>query len=121
MNELRKTFRPEFINRIDEIIIFNSLNKDVVSSILNKIIKDIEIRLQDKNLKIEITDAAKKYIIEKSYDENFGARPIKRYVTAHVENLIATAIIEDKIKYGDTILITMKNDEIAIENKKESR
>ena len=104
-NELKHTFKPEFINRIDEIIMFNSLSKDVVYNILDKIIKDIENRLKDKHIKINLTDNAKKEIIESSYDENFGARPIKRYVSQTIENLIATNIIEDKIKYNDTITI----------------
>ena len=104
-NELKHTFKPEFINRIDEIIMFNSLSKDVVYDILDKIIKDIENRLKDKHIKINLTDNAKKEIIESSYDENFGARPIKRYVSQTIENLIAKNIIEDKIKYNDTITI----------------
>ena len=104
-NELKHTFKPEFINRIDEIIMFNSLSKEVVYNILDKIIKDIENRLKDKHIKINLTENAKKEIIESSYDENFGARPIKRYVSQNIETLIANNIIEDKIKYNDTITI----------------
>ena len=77
MQELRSTFKPEFINRIDEIIIFNSLTKDVVYDILNKIIKDIEYRLRDKNIKINVTDKAKEFIVNASYDEKYGDRHIK--------------------------------------------
>ena len=105
MQELRSTFKPEFINRIDEIIIFNSLTKDVVYDILNKIIKDIEYRLRDKNIKINVTDKAKEFIVNASYDEKYGARPIKRYVQRNVETLIAEAIINDKISFGSTITI----------------
>ena len=114
MQELRSTFKPEFINRIDEIIIFNSLTKDVVYDILNKIIKDIEYRLRDKNIKINVTDKAKEFIVNASYDEKYGARPIKRYVQRNVETLIAEAIINDKISFGSTITIDVDNDKLIL-------
>ena len=114
MQELRSTFKPEFINRIDEIIIFNSLTKDVVYDILNKIIKDIEYRLRDKNIKINVTDNAKEFIVNASYDEKYGARPIKRYVQRNVETLIAEAIINDKISFGSTITIDVDNDKLIL-------
>ena len=114
MQELRRTFKPEFINRIDEIIIFNSLTKDVVYDILNKIIKDIEYRLRDKNIKINVTDKAKEFIVNASYDEKYGARPIKRYVQRNVETLIAEAIINDKISFGSTITIDVDNDKLIL-------
>jgi ATP-dependent Clp protease ATP-binding subunit ClpB len=103
MQELHKTFKPEFINRIDEIIIFNSLSKDIVYQILDKIISDIEKRLSDNRIKIILTDKAKKYIIDNSYDEEFGARPIKRYVSRNLETLLATEIINDTIKFNNTV------------------
>ena len=114
MQELRSTFKPEFINRIDEIIIFNSLTKDVVYDILNKIIKDIEYRLRDKNIKIDVTDKAKEFIVNVSYDEKYGARPIKRYVQRNVETLIAEAIINDKISFGSTITIDVDSDKLIL-------
>ena len=114
MQELRSTFKPEFINRIDEIIIFNSLTKDVVYDILNKIIKDIEYRLRDKNIKIDITNKAKEFIVNASYDEKYGARPIKRYVQRNVETLIAEAIINDKISFGSTITIDVDCDKLIL-------
>jgi ATP-dependent Clp protease ATP-binding subunit ClpB len=114
MQELRSTFKPEFINRIDEIIIFNSLTKDVVYDILNKIIKDIEYRLRDKNIKINVTDKAKEFIVNASYDEKYGARPIKRYVQRNVETLIAEAIINDKISFGSTITIDVDSDKLIL-------
>ena len=116
MQELKHTFRPEFLNRIDEIIIFNSLSKDVVYTILDKLIHDIELRLQDKRIKINITDNARKYIIDNSYNEIYGARPIKRYVSRNVETLIANMIIEDKIMYNSTITIDVENDKLKITN-----
>ena len=117
MNELKQTFKPEFINRIDEIIIFNSLSKDVIYQILDKIIIDIEKRLQDKRLKIELTDNAKKYVIDNSYDEKFGARPIKRYVSRNIETLIANNIINNNIKFNDHIIIDIENNKFIIKTK----
>ena len=114
IKELKHELRPEFINRIDEIIIFNSLTKDVVYDILNKIIKDIEYRLRDKNIKINVTDKAKEFIVNASYDEKYGARPIKRYVQRNVETLIAEAIINDKISFGSTITIDVDNDKLIL-------
>jgi len=101
--ELHKTFKPEFINRIDEIIIFNSLNKGIVYQILDKIISDIEKRLKDKQIKITLTNKAKEFIIENSYDEEFGARPIKRYVSRNLETILANEIINDNIKFNSTV------------------
>ena len=115
LNELKHTFKPEFINRIDEIIIFKSLSKDVVYNILNKIIKDVENRLKDKNISIDITDNAKEYIINNSYDERYGARPIKRYVSRNIETLIANNIISNNINYGDKITIDVNNDKFIIQ------
>ena len=114
MQELKNTFRPEFINRIDEIIMFNSLSRDVIYNILDKIIKDIEYRLRDKRISINITEKAKEYIIDNSYDEKFGARPIKRYVQRNVETLIASEIISDNIKYNSTITIDLDNDKLIL-------
>lgn len=113
MDELRKTFKPEFINRIDEIIVFKSLTKDVIYEILDKIIHDTEKRLADKKINIILTDKAKDYIVENSYDERYGARPIKRFVTKTVENLIANEIIDNDIKFGSTITIDV-NDNLYI-------
>ena len=112
--ELRKTFKPEFLNRVDEIITFNSLSKDVVYEILDKIIKNIEDRLSDKDIHINITEEAKKYIIDNSYDEFYGARPIKRYVSENIETLIARSIIENKIKFSSTINIDVENNHLVI-------
>lgn len=114
MTELKDNFKPEFINRIDEIIIFKSLSKEVIYDILDKIISDLEIRLKDKQLSINLTKNAKEYIIEKSYDQVFGARPIKRYIQRNIETLIAKEIILDNIKYGQTINIDINNNNFII-------
>ena len=114
MDELKHTFRPEFINRIDEIIIFKALSKEIVYDILDKIIKEIEVRLQDKKISIELTEKAKKFIIDNSYNPDFGARPIKRYVSRNLETLIANNIIMDKIKFNSKIIVDIENDNLII-------
>ena len=113
-NELRHTFKPEFLNRIDEIITFNSLTKDIINEILDNIINNIEYRLKDKQLKIILTEETKQHIINNSYDESFGARPIKRYVSKNIESLIANSILEDKIKFNSTITIDIFNNNYII-------
>ncbi len=117
MNELKRTFRPEFINRIDEIIVFKSLTKEVVHDILDKIIGEIEERLVPSNIHIELTNVAREKILEESYDKNYGARPIKRYVTRNIETLLANLILEDKVKFNDTLVIDYQNDAFEIKVK----
>ena len=116
MNELKHTFKPEFINRIDEIIIFKSLDKNVIYEILDKIIDDIEKRLDDKKIKLSLTDKAKEFIINNSYDEKYGARPIKRFVSRNLETLLANEIINDNIKFNSTVVIDEKDDNLVIKN-----
>ena len=114
MNELKHTFKPEFINRIDEIIIFKSLDKKVVYEILDKIISDIEKRLDDKKITLKLTTKAKDFIINNSYDEKYGARPIKRFVSRNLETLLANEIINDNIKFGEEVIIDEENDKLVI-------
>ena len=114
MDELKRTFKPEFINRIDEIIMFKSLDKKTVYEILDKIISDIEKRLDDKKIKVNLTSAAKDYIINNSYDEKYGARPIKRFVSRNLETLLATEIINDNIKFGETVNVDVEDDQLII-------
>ncbi len=119
-NELQKTFKPEFINRIDEIIIFNPLSKEVTQHIIDKMINEVEKRLEDKRITLTLTKEAKEAIIENAYNENFGARPIKRYIQRNIESLIASAILEDKIKYNTKIEIDYHNDRFILKNLKEN-
>jgi ATP-dependent Clp protease ATP-binding subunit ClpB len=112
--ELHKYFKPEFLNRIDEIILFKKLSKDVLNEILDKIINEIENRLKDNNIHIKLTDNAKKYFIDNGYDEAYGARPLKRLVGRDLETLIARKIINNEIKYGETLTIDVKNDKVII-------
>ena len=117
LNELKQHFRPEFINRIDEIVIFHSLNKEVVYDIVDKIIKEVEERLSDKKIKIELSKKAKEFIVENSYDEKFGARPIKRFISKNIETLIANEIIMDHISFDSDILIDVENNQFILKEK----
>jgi len=114
MKELKNTFRPEFINRIDEIIIFNTLSKEVIYDIIDKIIIEIEKRLDDKKIRLTLTEKAKRFIVENAYDDKFGARPIKRFISHNVETLIATEIINDHIKYNSTVIIDIEDNKIVV-------
>ena len=116
MQEVREHFRPEFINRIDEIIVFNPLSKEAIAKILDKIIHDIEKRLADVNLKINLTDKAKDELINTGYDINYGARPLKRLVSRTLETMLAKMIIEGKIKPNDTVIIDYENNNYIIKN-----
>ena len=116
-SELRKTFKPEFLNRIDEILYFNSLTKDVVYNILDKIILDINNRLKDRNITITLSNKVKDKIINSSYDETFGARPIKRYVQDNIETLLALALIDGTIKDNTSLIINLNDkDEFIIKS-----
>lgn len=114
MNELHKYFKPEFINRIDEVIVFKKLTKEVLHEILDKIIDEITIRLKDLNVKINLSDKAKEYFIDNGYDEYYGARPLKRLVNKELETLIAKRIINNEIKANSQIDVDVKDDKIII-------
>ena len=118
MNDLRNHFRPEFLNRLDETILFKPLSKDDIGGIVNLIIQSLNARLTDKELLVELSDVAKQYIIENAYDPIYGARPLKRYIQKHVETLAAKLILADKVREKDTILIDVKEDELVAEVKR---
>ena len=105
MEELRASFRPEFLNRLDEIIMFKPLTKDNLSGIIGLLIEDINKRLSDRDIKIELTDAAMQSVIDSAYDPVYGARPLKRYIQKYIETLAARFILEDKVSEGQIIVI----------------
>ncbi len=113
MNELRGSFRPEFLNRLDETILFKPLTKDNIGGIMKLILDDLNARLAERELSIELTDAAKDFIIAEAYDPVYGARPLKRFMQRTVETLAAKKILEGSIEEGDTITIDMKDGELA--------
>ena len=105
MEELKAHFRPEFLNRLDEIIMFKPLTKDNLGGIINLLVDDINKRLSDKDIKIELTDAAVQSIIDSAYDPVYGARPLKRYIQKHIETLAGRLILEDRVSENQTIVI----------------
>ena len=117
MNELKNTFRPELINRIDEIIVFNSLKQDVIGEIVDKVIKELNDRLQQNYIRVEITNTVREKIIEEAYDPRYGARPIKRYITKNIENLIAHKLIDENMKVGTTLVVDIKDNEFIVSTK----
>ncbi len=114
MDEVRNHFRPEFINRVDEIIVFKPLTKDVIYQILDKIISDIEKRLSMNDIHIKLTRKAKDYLVESGYDVNYGARPLKREVSKTVESILAHELIKGNIKYGETVTFDVDQNELKL-------
>lgn len=113
MTELRGNFRPEFLNRLDEIILFKPLTKDNIGNIIQLLVKDLNKRLADRELSIELTDKAKEFIVENGYDPIYGARPLKRYLQKNVETLAARLILSDGVRAEDVILIDVENDQLV--------
>ena len=112
---LKSKFRPELINRIDEIVIFNSLSKEAIYEVLDRIIEVVNEHLKSVKLNIKLSDTAKKFIIDEAYTPEYGARPIKRYVTKHIETLIAEELLNEKISENDKLLIDVKDKKFIIE------
>lgn len=112
MNDLRGHFRPEFLNRLDEIILFKPLTKKNISGIVTLLMDELNRRLADKELKVELSEEALQNIIEEAYDPVYGARPLKRYLQKYVETLAAKLILADQVKVGDTIQIVMKENRL---------
>ena len=112
MNDLRSHFRPEFLNRLDEIIMFKPLTKDNIGGIIELMLADVNKRLEDKELSIHLTDAAKSYVIEYGYEPAYGARPLKRYLTKHVDTLAARMILSGEVYPQDTIVIDEQGGEL---------
>lgn len=114
ITELKQAFRPEFINRIDEIIVFKALTKEVINDILDKVLSEIEERLKDKDIHLVLTDAAKEYLVSSGYDVNYGARPLKHLVSRTVESKLARELIQDHISYGQQVVIDYQNQDIVL-------
>ena len=112
--ELKAHFRPEFLNRLDETILFRPLTKENISSIVELLLKDLNRRLAQQEFTIELTEEAKQYVIENGYDPVYGARPLKRYLQKNVETLVARAILQGSLRMGDTITIDAENGELTV-------
>ena len=117
MNDLRSHFRPEFLNCLDETILFKPLTKEVIGGIIRLIIDDLNERLSDRELTIELTEEAKRFIVDNAYDPVYGARPLKRYIQKYVETLSAKLILVDAVSAKDIILITVENGALTAQKK----
>ncbi len=117
MNDLRGHFRPEFLNRLDETIMFKPLTKDNVGKIVELMIKELSDRLIDQELSLELTDAAKQMVVDNGYDPVYGARPLKRYLQNYVETLTAKKILSGDVHAGDTIVLDVKDGEFTVSTK----
>ena len=117
MNDLRGHFRPEFLNRLDEIIMFKQLTKDNVGKIVDLMVKELSDRLADQELSLELTDAAKQMVVDNGYDPVYGARPLKRYLQNYVETLTAKKILSGDVHAGDTIVLDVKDGEFTVSTK----
>lgn len=117
MDDLRGHFRPEFLNRLDEIIMFKPLTKDNIGSIVDLMVKELNDRLADQELSLELTDAAKKDVIDNGYDPVYGARPLKRYLQKYVETLTARKILSGEVHTGDTLVLDVENGEYVVKVK----
>lgn len=113
MNELKAHFRPEFLNRLDETIMFKPLTKDNISGIVDLLISELNARLVDREIKICVTERAKDYIASAGYDPIYGARPLKRYLQKNVETLVARMILSDKVSMNQTVTIDVENDQLV--------
>jgi ATP-dependent Clp protease ATP-binding subunit ClpB len=115
MNDLRAHFRPEFLNRLDEIIMFKPLTKENIGNIVDLMMADLNRRLADQEIRLELTDEAKSYIIDGGYDPVYGARPLKRFLQKNVETLAARMILSGNVQTEDTIVIGLKDGKLAAE------
>ena len=117
MNDLRGHFRPEFLNRLDEIIMFKPLTKDNIGGIVDLMVRELSNRLADQELSLELTDAARTQVIENGYDPVYGARPLKRYLQNYVETLAAKKILSGDVHAGDTLVLDVRDGEFVINTK----
>lgn len=109
MEDLRAHFRPEFLNRLDEMIMFKPLTKENIYDIIDLLVADVNKRLEDKEISIALTEAAKSQVVEGGYDPTYGARPLKRYLQKNVETLAARLMLQGDIGAGETIVIDSEN------------
>lgn len=124
MDEAKKSFKPEFLNRLTEIVIFRSLAKESMSSIVDLEINKVSQRLKDKKLKIEVSDEAKEFLIEKGYDEKLGARPLRRAVEKYLEDTLAEELLSGNIRKNKPITVILSDDEekgLCFEQKKSGK
>lgn len=112
---LKDTFKPEFLNRVDEIVIFSNLSKEEIREIADNMLDDVQVRLDEHNVKLKVTDAAKDYLVEKGYDEEYGARPLRRLIQKEIENVLSSMIIAGKLPEGSEVEVEAKKDHLDIQ------
>ena len=119
--EMKKAFRPEFLNRIDETIVFSHLSKEEIRQIVDLMLKDLFKRLSERELSVEVSDEVKDHLAENGYSEAYGARPLRRLIQHKIEDQLAEEILSGKYANGDTIKIVLKDGKIAFEKGRKSR
>ncbi|MFC1954182.1 AAA family ATPase, partial [Chloroflexota bacterium] len=117
MTEVKKTFRPEFLNRIDDIIVFHELNEEQLRSIVDLMVKDLQGRLAERKLGLEITDEAKSWLAKAGFDSIYGARPLRRAVERYVENPLSTKVLQGEFKEGDKVIVDLVDDDLTFTTK----
>jgi len=114
LGELKKTFRPEFLNRIDSVVVFHSLTREHIRKIVDLMLSIVAQQLEEKEIKLEVTDAAKDYLGEKGYDEVFGARPLRRVIQDKVEDKLSDSLLRGQFRSGDTAVVDLEGEEIVV-------
>ena len=114
MGELKKAFRPEFLNRVDEIIVFHPLEEKHLREIVGIMLEQFAKRLEKNDIEVQVTDSVKDLIVKKGYDTVYGARPLRRSIQSMIEDRIAEEMLEGNVKNGDKVLLDAKQDEIAV-------
>jgi len=114
LGELKKTFRPEFLNRVDGVVVFHSLTKEQIRQIVDLMLISLNQQLSEKGIKLEVTEAAKDFLGEKGYDEVFGARPLRRAIQDMVENKLSEDLLRGKFQSGDTVVVDLEGEEIVV-------
>jgi ATP-dependent Clp protease ATP-binding subunit ClpC len=117
MAEVRKTFRPEFLNRLDDIIVFHELTREQIGEIVELMVKDLQKRLAERKLKLELTKSAKNWLGDAGYDPTFGARPLRRAIERYMENPLSSKILSGEYKEGDTAIVDLVDDELVFSKK----
>ncbi|MBO8160791.1 MAG: ATP-dependent Clp protease ATP-binding subunit [Thermosipho sp. (in: Bacteria)] len=120
LEEVKKTFRPEFLNRIDEVVVFHKLNEEHIKQIIEILLRDIRARLAEKGIKLELTKAAKSFLVQEGFDPSFGARPLKRTIQKYIEDPLSEELLRGKFSAGDTIVCNYSNGKIIFRKKKKN-
>lgn len=118
MGELKKSFRPEFLNRIDEIIVFHSLEEHHIAHIVTLMVNDLRARLREQEIDFELTDAAKAYLAKEGFDPTFGARPLRRAIQKHIEDRLSEELLKGQLAKGDNLKIDLKDGELTVKRLK---